>query len=74
MDTCKTSECNNDIRAKGLCISCYMQIRRNGSANIRTTRCPNEIIMNNDYAEIILYNNKSEEIARAKINLEDVEK
>ena len=40
----------------------------------RNTQTPNEIINCGDYYEIVLYNNKSEEIARAKINKDNLVK
>lgn len=42
--------------------------------NKRNTRTKNEIIYLDDHAEIVLYNNKCEEIHRALIDLEDVNK
>ena len=40
----------------------------------RTNRDPNEIIEHEDYAEIVLYNKKQEEVSRALIDLEDIDK
>ena len=40
----------------------------------RTKYDPNEIIIKGDIAEIILYNNKCEEVARTIIDAEDVER
>lgn len=40
----------------------------------RTIYDPNEIIEYNDYAEVILYNRKCEEVARALIDLDDINK
>lgn len=40
----------------------------------RTVNDPNEIIDCNNYYEICIYNNKCEEIARTKIDKEDLEK
>lgn len=40
----------------------------------RTRFDPNEIIKYEDYAEIVLYNKKCEEVARTKIDLDDIEK
>ncbi len=47
---------------------------RHGKIFKRTIYDRNEIILKKDYAEIVLYNVKCEEIGRAKINLEDVDK
>ena len=67
----------NEIQAKGMCIKHYQQYRKYGKVldnNPRTQKNPNEIIKYEDYAEIILYNNKSNEVARALIDLEDIVK
>lgn len=40
----------------------------------RTRKDPNEIIIHEDYAEILLYNDKGVEVARTKIDIEDIEK
>ena len=40
----------------------------------RTIYTPNEFIYYSNYAEIVLYNRASKEVARAKIDLEDVKK
>lgn len=42
--------------------------------NRRTRRTPNEIIVYDDYAEVILYNRHNEENGRAIIDIEDIEK
>ena len=46
----------------------------NDSMKKRTIYDPNEIIEYDDYAEIILYNKKCEEVARALIDLDDINK
>lgn len=63
--------------AKGMCTKHYNQSRKYGhciDSNPRTIKDPNEVIEYEDHAEIILYNKKCEEIARALIDLEDVDK
>ena len=40
----------------------------------RSARTPNEIVKYDDYAEIILYDKDCEEIARAIIDIDDIEK
>lgn len=40
----------------------------------RTVFDPNEIVLKDKFAEVILYNAKHEEVARSKIDLEDVER
>lgn len=60
-----------------MCQKHYNQFKKYGyclDTNPRTRKDPNEIVEYEDYAEIILYNNQSEEIARALIDLDDVDK
>lgn len=77
MKTCKicSKECKQLRR--GMCRKHYGQFMRHGrvldaSPIIRLDK--NEIIKYDDYAEIILYNKSGEEINRALIDLEDVDK
>ena len=61
---------------KGMCYKHYRQLTKYGKVldnNPRAKRDPNEIIIYDDFAEIILYNNKCQEIARALIDLEDID-
>ena len=67
-------ECKQII--KGMCQKHYRQFMKYGEVldNIpRTQYDPNEIIEYEDYAEIVLYNKDCEEVARALIDLEDVD-
>lgn len=73
MKTCKVEGCNCKVKAKGYCSKHYTQLLRYGEIT-RTRFDPNEIIEYEDHAEIILYNKQCEEIARALIDLEDVDK
>ena len=78
MEICKVDGCNNEIHYKkgkngGYCCKHYMQIRQNGKILKRTERDKNEIIDCGDYCEICLYQ-KNKEIARTKIDKEDLEK
>lgn len=57
-----------------LCKKHRSQILRNGKILKRTRFDPNEIVVCEDYAEIILYDQKNNEKARALIDLEDVDK
>lgn len=62
---------------KGMCQKHYNQYRKYGKvldSNPRTRFDLNEIIIHDDYAEIILYNRNCEETARALIDLDDVNK
>ena len=61
----------------GMCNKHYKQFKKYGKVldnNPRTIYDPNEIIEYEDYAEIILYNNQCEEVARALIDLDDIDK
>ena len=74
MKTCKVGGCNRtDIKGRGYCGKHYNQILKHGKI-YRTYRDLNEIVIHDDYAEIILLNIKSEEIGRALIDLEDIDK
>ena len=74
---CKVKGCKNKYYAKGYCSKHWMQTRRYGKILLRTIRTPNEIICKGKICEIVLYNNKSEEVARAIVDrhyLDKVEK
>lgn len=70
---CSVEGCNNKHYAKGLCSKHYAQFRKHGHTLEKTKRDANEIIEHEDYAEIILTNNKGEETGRAIIDLEYVD-
>lgn len=72
MKMCKVEGCNGKHVAKGYCKKHYQQYKRHGHI-IRTIYDPNEIIEYDDCAEIVLYDEDNEEVARALIDLEDVE-
>ena len=74
MKKCKVEGCNGVHRAKGYCSKHYAQYKRHGEVSERTKYDLNEIIEYDDYAEIILYNRQGEEISRALIDLDDIEK
>jgi len=59
---------------KVLCSKHYEQLKHHGKILTRTIFDKNEYIIHDTYAEICLYNKKGEEIAKTKIDLEDVEK
>jgi len=73
MKICKVKGCENKHLAKGYCRKHYMQIRVYGKILKRTKFDKNEIIDCGDYCEICLYK-KNIEIARTKIDKEDLEK
>jgi len=81
MKICKVEGCNNssyykDYGHRGYCNKHYRQIKKYGKIQKRTRHDSNEIIDCGDYYEICLYSGYSEqkEIARAKIDKEDLEK
>lgn len=65
-------ECNRLV--KGMCIKHYQQVMKHGEILERTKYDPNEIVKYDDYAEVVLYNNQCKEIARALIDLDDIDK
>ena len=73
MKKCKVEGCNGVHKAKGYCAKHYWQIRKYGEILERTKYNLNEIIEYEDYAEVVLYNKDCEEVARAIIDLDDVD-
>lgn len=69
---CKVEDCNNIVLAKGYCSKHYNQIRRHGK--IIENKNVNKIEIIEDHAEIYLYNIKHELIAKALIDIEDIDK
>ena len=74
MNKCKVEGCNNKHYGKGYCSKHYQQYKRCGHILNRTKFDSNEIVIYDDYAEIVLYDRDNMEIARALIDLEDVDK
>ncbi len=70
--TCKV--CEKKKFALGYCTKHYQQFKKYGKIPERNERTPNKIIKYKDYAEVLLYNSKQEEVARVKIDLSDIEK
>lgn len=70
----KCSVCNKECKTlkRGMCEKHYRQFMKYGECK-RTKYDPNEIVEYEDYAEIILYDKHCEEIARALIDLDDVD-
>lgn len=71
MKKCSVEGCTRPHEAKGYCHTHYSQLKRYGEIR-RTQKDKNEIVTHEDYAEIILYNRKCEEVARTQISLESV--
>ena len=74
MKICSVPDCVNKHHSKGYCQKHYQQIKLYGEIKLITTHDPNEIILCENHAEIILRNKEYEEIGRALIDLEDVER
>lgn len=71
---CSVDDCEEQHYCLGYCIKHYRQYKKYGHILDRTKNDLNEIIEYEDYAEVIIYNKQCEEIARALIDLDDVEK
>lgn len=77
MKKCKV--CGREIKGRpalGMCNKHYRQYKKYGKvldSNPRTRFDPNEIVEYEDHAEIILYDKDCEEVARALIDLDDVD-
>ena len=74
MKKCTVEGCENKHKAKGYCGKHYAQFKRYGCILERTRFCANEIIEYDDYAEIVLYDKYGNEVNRALIDSEDVER
>lgn len=73
---CKCEWCNNKPHksGKGYCRTHYDQVRKYGNVlDIRTKANPNEIVVKEGYAELILRDNNGEETARALIDIDDID-
>lgn len=74
---CEAPNCTNKavtcFQNKWVCVKHKSQLKSHGKFLERTIYDKNEIIINDDYAYIVLYNKKSEEIARAKIDVKNVD-
>ena len=75
----KCSVCGREVDKlwKGMCSKHYQQVRNYGKVldnNPRTKCDPNEIIIYEDYAEVVLYDIRYNEIAKTEIDLDDINK
>lgn len=69
----ETTYYNKELKMR-LCKRHSSQYYEMGKLYDRTIFDPNEVVLKEDYAEVILYNSKHEEVARAKIDLEDADR
>ena len=71
-------ECGDNYSIKSIdgepyCNKHYLQMKRHGRVFSRTIYDPNEIVVFDSYAEIVLYNKLSAEVARTTISLESID-
>lgn len=70
-------ECLYKTMTSGMCPKHYEQYLKYGHClddNPRTLKDPNEIRLHENYAEVVMYNSKNEEVAKSLIDLDDVDK
>lgn len=72
MRICDIKGCINKHHGNGLCNKHRKQLKRHGKILTRTKYDPNEILIKGNVAEIVLYNYKCQEKARAIIDLADL--
>lgn len=75
-EICGTKDTERQVRmikGKCLCSKHITQLYRHGTFLDKTIYSPNEYILHDDYAEIVLRDKHANERARALIDLEDVE-
>lgn len=73
---CIVEGCNGKHKGLGYCIRHYCEFKNHGSIRsnaARTVFTPNEVVRYDDYAEIVLYNQLCFEVARVKIDLDDID-
>lgn len=73
-EVCKVIGCFNEAKIRGYCSKHSSQYQRDKNILTRTKYDNNQIIIYDNYAEIVLYNKFNKEKCRALIDLDDVEK
>lgn len=72
---CSFPECIRKHEARGYCASHYAQLRRSQKLRpLKPPGMPNDYAVHDDYAEAILTDSCGKEIARSKIDLDDLPK
>lgn len=72
---CKAEGCDKPpCTSEGYCEKHYNRLKKFGDPNIRTVHDPNEIIIHEDYAEMLLYDKNCEVVGSTKIDLDDIDK
>lgn len=69
---CKVAGCGRAARYKKLCQRHIHHMRTHGRILRRTQNDPNEIVLRDGYAEIVLYDRKQRETGRALVDVEDL--
>lgn len=72
MKMCKVHGCNQSAYRCGYCCRHEQQDRVYGKILNRTKFDKNEMVVYDDYAEVILYNIKNKEVERTQFDLQDV--
>lgn len=73
-ESCKVNGCKNKAQSKGLCRRHYDQILKSQKIYDRTRFDFNEIIQDDDYAEIIVYSGEDIIKGKVMIDIEDIKK
>ena len=71
---CQVDGCDSPVHGHGYCRKHLDRLKKYGDPLHRRQRDPNEIVLYDDYAEIILYDADNKECARTIIDLDDVDK
>lgn len=69
---CCCEWCDDEIYCRGMCNRHYLQMQKHGKF-YKTVFDPNDIIINNEYAEVIIRNRHGDIISIAMIDLTDVD-
>lgn len=70
---CSVDGCFCVAKGRGLCNRHYKQWSRTGKVLEKTNRTPNEVVLNDAYAELIIYDRGKNPIVKTKIDIDDIE-